>query len=174
MANQVPEKLQDFRVYLEDVDLLGVADVTLPKMEFETEELKGAGLAGTIDSPVLGHFKSMTCEINFRVVTQNFVKLAAPKSHHLAFYGAVQVHDAGEGKLLSKQCKVVVRGLAKVADLGKLDSGKLQENKAELEVHYLKLSYDGADYIEMDKLNYVYVVDGEDYLAEVRANLGLG
>ena len=50
----VPEKLINFRVYQDGADLLGVADVSLPSLEAMTETVKGAGVAGEVDSPVLG------------------------------------------------------------------------------------------------------------------------
>ena len=56
MVNQVPEKLINFRVYLDGNNLIGVADVELPSIEAMTETVKGAGIAGEIDSPTLGHF----------------------------------------------------------------------------------------------------------------------
>jgi len=174
MANQIPEKLIDFRAYLDGTDLLGMVDATLPKLEFETEELRGAGIAGTFDGPVLGHLKSMNTEINFRTTTDSVMKLAAPKYHHITLYGALQFHDAGGGELMSKELKVVLRGLPKNPDMGKLDSGKLMEVKHTLEIGYLKIFFDKAERIEVDKFNYIYTVDGVDYLAEVRANLGLG
>ena len=55
----VPEKLINFRVYENGNDLIGIADVTLPKVDYMTETVKGAGIAGEIDSPVKGHYSSM-------------------------------------------------------------------------------------------------------------------
>ena len=54
----VPEKLINFRVYNNGADLVGSADVTLPKLNAMTQTVKGAGIAGEIDSPVLGHYSS--------------------------------------------------------------------------------------------------------------------
>lgn len=57
--NVVPEKLINFRAYNDGNDLLGVTDVQLPSLDAMTETVKGAGIAGEVDSPVLGHFGSM-------------------------------------------------------------------------------------------------------------------
>lgn len=173
MANQIPEKLINFRVYLDGVDLLGVADVQLPSMEAMTDTVKGAGIAGEIESPVLGHFQSMTATINWRTVTRNQIALAAQKVHHIDARGAIQIMDAGAGAYIVVPCKVVMRGTPKKTDLGKLEVGAQQEAQTELEVIYLKLTLDGVDRLELDKLNYIHNVDGEDSLAEVRSALGL-
>ncbi|MCL6456491.1 MAG: phage major tail tube protein, partial [Gorillibacterium sp.] len=51
MANLVPEKLNDFRVYRDGNNLAGVADIQLPSFENMTETIKGAGIAGEYESP---------------------------------------------------------------------------------------------------------------------------
>jgi P2 family phage contractile tail tube protein len=69
--------------------------------------------------------------------------------------------------------KVVLRAIPKTVDLGKLDVGATSDSSTELECSYLKLTLDGRDRIELDKFNFIYKVDDVDYLALVRANLGM-
>ncbi len=171
---RIPDKLTDFRVYDDAQDLLGVADVTLPSFEADTDEIKGAGLAGSIETPALGQFKSMQVGLSFRTPTTSSFKLLAPKSHKLSLYGSLQHFDGGTGTIAEIPCKIYVQGLPKKKEMGKFDSGKKTETKIEFELTYIKITLDGADKVELDKLNYIYVVDGTDYLADVRANLGLG
>ncbi len=173
-TNAIPEKLIAFRVYLDSVDLLGVADVDLPDIEFMTESVSGAGIAGELDSPVLAHTQSMTLALNWRTITDNAAALAAPKGHHLDLRGSIQYHDAGEGRLVPKPVKLVVKGLPKKLGLGKLETGKAMETATELEVYYLKLTIDGEDRLEIDKLNYKFVVNDTDYLEAVNQHLGRG
>lgn len=56
---RVPEKLINFKVYKDKTDFIGLADVTLPTLESMTETVSGAGIAGEVDSPTLGHYGSM-------------------------------------------------------------------------------------------------------------------
>ena len=169
----VPEKLINFRVYNEGADLLGVADITLPTLESMTETIKGAGLAGEIDSPVLGHYGSQTVELNWRTLYKPNVLLAAPKAVTLDMRGANQVKDSESGSYVVQPVKVVVRGVPKSTELGKLDVGTGSESKNTLEVDYIKVTIDGADVLELDKYNYICKVDGTDYLSEVREALGM-
>ncbi len=171
-TNLIPEKLIAFRVYRDGVDLLGVADVNLPQIQFMTETVSGAGIAGELDTPVLAHTQSMTLGLSWRTVTEQAASLAAPTGHHLDLRGSIQFHDAGEGKLVPKPVKLVVKGLPKKLGLGKLAAGKAMETATELEVYYLKLTIDGRERVEIDKLNYKFVVDGSDYLAAVNQHLG--
>lgn len=171
--NQVPEKLINFRVYEDGVDLLGTADVELPALEAMTETVKGAGIAGEVESPVLGHFGSMTCTINWRTVTKPTLRLAQQRVHNLDFRGATQVLDAGSGQYRVQPLRVSVRCLPKTTELGKLDVGTTADASNELEVIYLSVSLDGKKILEIDKYNYICMIDGVDYLKKVREALGL-
>ena len=173
MPNPVPEKLTSFRVYLEGEDLVGTADVELPDLEFMTETVTGAGIAGEVDSPVVGHFKSLTVKLKWRTFTKNVAVLAAPKAHHLDIRGSIQVYDAGTGNYRHVPVKVVVKAPPKKAGLGKMETGKPQDNESEFEAVYLKVTHDGQDRIEIDKYNFICIIDGTDYLSDIRANLGL-
>ncbi|MCB2186942.1 MAG: phage major tail tube protein [Deltaproteobacteria bacterium] len=173
MANPVPEKLINFRVYNEGEDLIGVADVELPELEAMTETVKGAGIAGEVDSPVLGHYQALTLKLTWRVTTANAAKLAAPKAHQLDCRGSMQYYDAGSGEYQPKPVQCVMKAIPKKAGLGKLEPGALMDTGMEFEVVYLKLSIEGNEIVEIDKLNYICKIDGTDYLAAVRGDLGL-
>jgi P2 family phage contractile tail tube protein len=173
MSNPVPEKLINFRVYLDGTDLLGTSDVELPSLEAMTETVKGAGVAGEVDSPVVGHYGSMGLTLNWRTVTGNTTILAQPKAHQLDLRGSMQVYDASDGQYLTKALKVVVKAVPKNTQLGKLDVGAAQEAVSEFEVNYIKVLVDGEEKIEIDKYNFICKIEGEDYLQSVRDNLGL-
>ena len=171
MANEVPEKLINFRVYRDKDNLLGVADVQLPSLEMMTTTIKGAGLAGEVDSPVIGHFGSMTISMNWRISTPGFTTLIKQESHSLDIRGAAQLYDAGSGKYRTMPVKVMVKAFPKKAELGKLDVGAAQESSWEGEVTYMKVWIDGKEKIEIDKYNYICTIDGDDHLAPVRKAL---
>lgn len=171
--NQIPEKLINFRVYEDGADLLGIADVELPAIEAMTETVKGAGIAGEVESPTLGHFGSMSVKINWRTVTRPTVRLAQQRIHNLDLRGAIQVQNAGTGELKVVPLKVTVRGLPKKTELGKLDVGATSDASNEMEVTYIKVVLDSKVLLEIDKYNYICIIDGVDYLKKVREALGL-
>ena len=47
------------------------------------------------------------------------------------------------------------------------------EPETELEIYYYKLWLGGRELVEVDKLNFIFRLNGADMLAEVRANLGM-
>ena len=173
MSDQISAILNDFNAYLNGTDFLGVADIDLPDLESMTETISGAGIAGEIDSPILGHFSSMTVTINWRVLENASFKLARQEVHHIDFRGSIQRINKKTGTYDQVPVKVTVRGLPKNTPLGSLAKGSTMDNSNELEVVYLKVMYDGKTVVEIDKFNYVCMIDGVDYLAKVRSNLGM-
>jgi P2 family phage contractile tail tube protein len=171
--NPVPEKLINFRVYLDGNDMLGVADVQLPDLEPLTDTVKGAGIAGEVESPVLGHFGSMGLTINWRTIEKNVAVLAQPKAHSLDLRGSQQVYDAGAGQYKSVPIRVVVRAVPKKTGIGKFDVGTTTDTSNEFEVTYIKVYVNGKREIEIDKFNYICYISGTDFLATVRSDLGL-
>ncbi len=171
---EMPEKLINFRVYNQGTDLLGVADVQLPDLEWMTETVSGAGIAGEVDSPTLGHFKSMTLKLKWRSMTDNGARLAKSHAHHLDCRGSVQQMSAVTGEFTTCPVKCVIQGMPKKVGLGKMEVGKSQDAETELECVYLKYWLGGEVKIEIDKYNYIALVDGVDYLEPVRSDLGLG
>ncbi|MBA2943213.1 phage major tail tube protein [Paenibacillus sp. CGMCC 1.16610] len=170
---QIPEKVTGYSVYHEGSTFLGVADVTLPSLESLSETIKGAGIAGEVDSPTIGHFSSMTCTLNWRTIDPTAIRLAAPKAHALDFRASQQTYDTQTGAYLPIGAKVSVRAIPKKFDFGKLESGATTDSSSEFEVIYLKATVDGKTVVEIDKYNYICIIDGVDYLAAIRQQLAL-
>lgn len=171
-SNQVPEKLINFRVYLEGNYLAGVADVELPKLEGMSESVTGAGIAGEVDSPVIGHYKAMKTTVKFRTITAEAVGiLAAPAAHLIDFRGSQQIQEAGV--LKSIPIRVTIKGTPTSVELGKLEVGKPTDSGDEFSVSYLKVYVDGKEIVEIDPYNFIAKFNGVDALAGVRKDLGL-
>jgi P2 family phage contractile tail tube protein len=169
----MPEKLQDYAIYNDSNALVGSADITLPDLEYLTDTISGAGIAGEIDSPTVGQFKSMELTIKWRSITGDVAKLLAPIAHHLDIRASVQRFNKTDAKYDSYPEKIVVRAIPKKGGLGKFEPGKSQDNENTFEVIYIKVWVDGKEVIEIDKHNYIAKIDGTDYLADVRKHLGL-
>ncbi|WP_302360344.1 phage major tail tube protein [uncultured Megasphaera sp.] len=171
---ELPSLLVNFRVYDgSSNDMIGVADVELPKLEAMTESLKGAGVAGEIDMPVLGHYSSMETKLNFRTVDKNAITISAAKSQKLDIRGAQEVYDKASGEIKVVSVKLVVKGIPKSTELGKFEMGAGTDSSLTLETIYLKLTIDGKTKAEIDKLNYITNIDGTDFSADIRSALGL-
>lgn len=172
MSNIVPEKGINFAVYYNGEDLLGVAEGEFPNLEAMTSEVKGAGIAGVASTIVLGHFNSLKMSLTWRNTTDAFINLAHHKAHELDLYSAQQDYDAGLGEYRERAVHIFLKAIPTTLNIGKLAVGEMTDTKTEFEVLYLKLTIDGKERIELDKFNYIYRVEGTDYLAGVRSALG--
>lgn len=167
--NEVPELLQDFRVYEDgSSDVKGIVDAQLPSLEALTNTIKGAGIAGEYEAPTPGMYKSMSLALKYRTITDFLLGLSAPKVHALELRGGIQAQDGASGTIRTIPVRVATRCRPKKTDPGKFETGAGNDASNEFDVTYLKITYDGKDMIEIDKINYICIVDGVDYLEELR------
>ncbi len=173
MNKVIPEKLINYRVYDDGNDLLGSTDVELPSIKSLTETLKGAGIAGEIDSPTMGHYASMEVTLNWRTIMKENTQISGTEVKHFDIRGSQQVYDAASKKYRSVSTRCVIEGTGKEIKLGKFDVGAATGTSTVLEVHYIKLEVDKEVILEIDKYNYIANIGGTDYLESVRSDLGL-
>lgn len=171
----IPEKLTNFKVYGGNggVDLLGSTDVELPAFTPMVEKIMGAGIAGEYDSPVPGHFQSMTVKLKWRVFTSTALGLLAPIDHGIQLRGAVSIRDTSLGALVTQAVLIQVNGPMKSFGLGNFEVGKPTNAETEIELAKILVKLDGVDVVELDKFNNVFKVGGIDYLADTRLALGI-
>ena len=156
------QSIINFKVYEDSVEYVGMAQATLPDLTALTQSISGAGIAGNVESVILGHFDAMTLGLNFRTVTDQSVKLSEPRRHTIDLRVAQQDEDVVAGK-------VVVR-----ADKGGSVAPAAPSNgSGEYAVRYWATYIDGKKVREVDQLNFICYVNGTDYLADVRKALGM-
>ena len=173
MANIVPEGMINFKVYRNSIDMLGIAEGTLPNLEAMTHEVKGAGLAGVVDSPVLGHYNSITLSLTWRRITGDIMVLNTQQTHDLDLYHSLKGMNAGLGQYTTEQLHIYCKAIPKTLTTGNLVVGDVMGTHMEFELPYIKVSLGGKTRIEIDKYNYICKIDGVDYLAGVRSDLGM-
>lgn len=168
---QVPERLTNFNAYNDGNKLVGTVDVEMPEVAFMTDTISGAGIAGEIDSPVLGMVQSMTSTLTWRTVTKAASVLVAPRVHAIELRGSQEVFDQATGTKRAQPLRVSMRVQPKNLSMGSLEVGSSTGTESEFEVTYLKVIIDGEEVLEVDKFNFIFKADGTDYLAEVRENI---
>lgn len=172
-TNERLEILQGFEVYESGgVEVKGIVDATLPSLEAMTETIKGAGIAGEYETSVIGHYKGMTLSLKYQTVTEFLLSLSAPKIHALDLRGGIQSQDVATGTLRTVPIRVAVRCMPKKTEPGKFETGAGMDSSNEFNCTYLKITFDGKEMVEIDPLNYICVINGVDYLKELRTALG--
>ena len=147
MSNKLPTVINNFNTYKNGNQLIGISgEVKLPEFENVTAEVSGAGLLGSFEENVMDPTKVVD----------------------LTLRASQQITETGTGEIDYRGMRVVIRGKQKKFDAGKVKQGEQMDASVTLEVIYLLIEIDGKSKIELDKLNFVYKVNGKDILAKVR------
>lgn len=171
--NQLPERLINFMAYADGGRLAGVVDATLPEVNFMTETITGAGVGGNMTTPVLGMVDDMTASLNWRTIERAALSLVTPGIHALELRGAQQATDVASGQIKTIPVKVSMRVAPTGFTAGTLAVGATTGSASNFSVYQIKMWVDGVAVLEIDKANFICEIDGVDYLASVRANLGI-
>lgn len=168
-VNPIPEKVVNYNVYNGANKLVGVsAEITMPNLETMTETISGAGLAGEFESPTPGHFGSISMEIPFRTIMDQSFKLMVPGAQTLYLRAAQQSYDIAAGRINQRGLKITLKVIPKGINLGTMGVGKPTETTNTLEVLYIKIDENGKTLLELDKLNFIFKVNGTDILEPIR------
>ncbi len=169
---RVDEVISNFAVYEDAVEFLGMSEATLPEVENVAEEMSGSGIGGKLESIVLGHVEAMTLTLNFRTVTAAAIKLAEPRLHRLDLRAAQQEQNTRTGIIETRSVKHILRVKPKKFSPGKLAAASAADASGEYAVYYYAINIDGVKKIEIDPLNFIYIINGIDYMKDIRKALG--
>jgi len=169
---KVENGVTNFAVYEDATQYYGMAEVTLPEITALTEEVKGAGISGTFNGAYVGHLEAMTLTLNFRSVTKDAIKLLEPRNHQIDLRVAQQKWNSEAGKFEHTRVKHILMVTPTKFVPGKLAPASPAEASGEYGATYFATYIDGVKTLEIDILNFIYYVNGTDYLADVRKALG--
>lgn len=168
----IPEVLNHYNVYNDKAKkLIGISgEIELPDFESITETLEGSGILGEIEDAVTGQFAAMVVKIPFSVLYEDLFSIVnTTKPPQLTLRASMQCMDPTTGETGYYPVKIVVKGKCKKYSLGKVVKGKKMDPNVELEVLYIKIQINSKTTIELDKLNFKYVLNGVDMLAKIRS-----
>ncbi len=169
----LPRKLKNMNMFNDGNSYVGVAKtVTLPPLSRKMEGYRGAGMNGPVKVDLGlsddGIQLEWTCGgLDLQVLRQFGVTRA--DGVQLRWTGAFQRDDTGE----VSAAEVVVRGRHEELGFGDGEPGEDTEQTITTTCSYYKLTVDNEVLVEIDILNMIEIVDGEDRLAEQRAAIGL-
>ncbi len=92
--------------------------------------------------------------------------------HVIDLRGSIQQTDPMLGIVGSVAVRVEVRGSTKSFKLGNLEPGKPMNGEVKIECAVIRISLDGLPVLELDKLNFRYLVNGVDQLRKTRLDMG--
>lgn len=167
----LPRKLKNFALFADGENYMGeVPEVTLPTLTRKMDEYRGGGM----NMPVELDYGMEKMEAEIKAAgwfSQMLKSWGAPRADAmlLRFAGAVQADDTGA----VQACEAVMRGRFAEWDPGNAQAGEATEQTYKLAMSYFKLTIDGTVVLEIDAINMIEMVNGEDRMAQVRTALGV-
>jgi len=167
------KKLKHFNLFNDGNIYGGIAKtVTLPKLSRKMEAYRGGGMDGPVKADLGfgddGIVLAWTLGGWDLIALRQFGAVRAD-GVALRFSGSVQRDDTGD----ISSVEVYVRGRHEEIDFGESTPGEDTEHQISTTCTYYKLTVEGEVITEIDLLNFVFIVDGEDLLAAHRRNIGL-
>lgn len=166
----LPAKLKNFNFSVDGTSYLGETnEVTQPKLAMQLEGFRAGGMMAEVDVN-MGLEK---LEMGFKIGghEEDLIKLfgGSISGNVFRFNGAYQ-HDDDDSV---DAVELVCRGRIVELDEGNAKAGDDTEHGYKVSLTYYKKTVNGADIVEIDTLNQIYIVDGKDRLAEIRKAMGL-
>lgn len=167
----LPKKLKNFNLFVNGVSYAGlVPEVTLPKLTRKTEDYQAGGMQG----PVKAHLGMEGLEMQWKLAGYDRDMLSqwgvtTAGGVLLRFAGALQQDDTGA----ITQLEVVTRGYHTEMDPGTAKAGDPTEINITSALSYYKVSMNNVPVIEIDFVNMIHIVNGQDIAAAERLAIGL-
>ena len=167
-----PEAYINFEVYEDGVNFCGISSATLPDIAFMTQQLNGPGIAGNVDAVLTGMLEAMTLTLNFKNATDGAIKLASPQRHNLDLRVAEQFWDTQKVLKGISADKYIMVVIPKNTKPGNVAPASAADASGEYSVYYYAGYRDGKKLWELDPWNYICIINGVDYMKDVRKALG--
>ena len=162
----------DYTMYEDSTEFIGLAQVTLPDLSFLTQTVSGSGLAGEIEVPIIGQMSAMEMSVQFLVRTDLTDMATTPVTHIWELREAQQVLAADSADTSVTTLKHVIKAVPKSSSGGTLKPASTSDPDVTASVVYWATYRDGEMVMELDPINYICYINGEDYLEPVRSALG--
>jgi uncharacterized protein len=164
-----PSVIKNFNVY-GTAKLIGVADITLPKITFEKDALKGAGIGGSLNLPVIGNVQAMECVINFHTPCDQALSLFIGNAQQLRCLSSVEFIDTSAGQYDEYPEEVIMTAFSSEYDSNKRDPSTKGVIAVRFDITYLAIYFNGKEYYQIDPFGNVCMLNGKDANQLTRAN----
>ncbi|MGU5770181.1 phage major tail tube protein [Aeromonas allosaccharophila] len=169
----LPRKLKHLNLFLDGDNWIGVAEEYTPaKLAMKLEAYRGGGMPGAVHINMGLDDGALDTEFTF-----GGYEAALFKKQHQAKIDGVMLRFAGsfqrDDTAQVSAVEIVQRGRIKELDGGTLKTGDNSQQKATMVNTYYKVTVDGEDLVEIDLINMIWKVGGEDLMEEHRKAIGL-
>ena len=166
-------KVYDANVYVNNASKHGLAsEITAPTITALMTDYKAMGMIGSAE--FFNGFDKLETTIKWTYPDNEAQKAFGNflKPVDLMIRSSKAEYD-NTGITEEKPIVMYIRGYSKTLPGGAFKAKEDTELESTVSVQYYKLEIDGEEIVEIDVINNIYKVGGEDLLAELRQNLGL-
>lgn len=172
LKDMLPVGIANFNLYVGAERYSGVGtDIKMPELEALSETLSGAGILGEIKVGNPGHFGELPVEIPFNTLDYRQFEILKNSAEPIILRGASQYLDPETSELKHFPVKVTFKGPRSGLGLGTMGVGKPTGATVTIDALYIKIEVDGEVYTELDKLNWKFILNGVDQLADITPHM---
>jgi Bacteriophage tail tube protein len=172
--SEIPNQVNNFRIYVDGVVYLGIADITLAPIANQTDELRGGAMAGPMDVPIVGHLNDLTVTMTFFAMFNGCSRFLRQDTLNLTARGAVQYLNQSNNKFVIAPWRFMFVSFPKEFNPGRWSQGAKPDMTVSRTVISMQIYEKNRLVFNFDRCNMRYDADGFDYLASTRDALGMG
>jgi len=148
-------------------------EITVPEIKNKSQDNKPTDFIGVRRTPSVS-LEAMEATFKAQGFNEAFHALAANPFKEIGLQiRSNQLKSQGQGKAVAAAVRLDLKGWFSSAKEGSFKQGEGAQCEYKFEVHAMKLVVDGKDIKEVDIDNYIWRVNGEDIIADIRANYGI-
>ncbi len=161
---KIPKTLKSFNLFIKGKGLAGrVGEVILPKLALKADEYSAGGMDIPIDLDMGMQKMESTMVLNeYNPEVIKLFGLGKRNPVEAVLKGAL--HDEDE----VTKVEVELRGMFTEVDMGAWKPNEKQSLSLSMSVRYYKLTIGDAELVEVDAINMVRKINGEDQLQDIR------
>lgn len=143
----------NYSMFEDSTEYVGLSQVTLPSLQMITQTVKGAGLAGEIETVLIGQMKAMQVQIQMLTLTKQGIDLMEQRIHTWEFREAQQAINRQNGMHSAEAVKHIMRTFPKQMDGGTLQPQSTTNPNIAAAVYYWAEYRDGRKVLELLELD---------------------
>lgn len=151
LSTQIPERVSHCRAYIDNTRLSVTGELTLPDFSRPTQDVSGAGIAGTVSTPTRGNLEAMQASFACRVITAEALAAFTYAAHSLEFRAIIQGSDATGA--IEQRFSAFMRAIPVSVTSGTVNNGEEMGASVQFEVLDIRIDIDGVTLVNVSKLN---------------------
>ena len=168
----IPQLLKDAQVFVDGRGYAGRCQkFKLPKLSRKMEEIMAGGMAGSIDADM--GLEKLECSFDMYEWSSDIIALWGEVNAAGTGVRIMCALERDDGSEEVTPVQVELRGRLKMVEQGDIEHGKVTPMSCEMSLTYYRYTHNGTDLIEIDMVNMVEKVNGQDRLQARRDAIGL-